>query len=124
MGLPNSHLQILAAIENELQADPTLAATFSAFTSVTQSAGMPATERLGTPKLLTGWRSFWRTGLPAFLGRMIVPVVIMVAVLVIALTTTVAVLSAGDRVRCEPASAGVRAGYATATCTPLRSSGR
>ena len=124
MGLPNNELQILAAIENQLQEDPSLASKFSAFTSVTRSGHMPAAEQLGTPNSLAGWRRSRRTGgVPKFLGRTIVALAAMVAVLVMALEVAlVAVLGVGQN-RCEPAYTAVRGG-AAAACIPLGSGGR
>jgi hypothetical protein len=47
MGLPNSQLQILEAIENELRiTDPGLTCVFFAFNSVTRNQGMPPVEQL------------------------------------------------------------------------------
>jgi hypothetical protein len=113
--LPNSQLQILAAIENELQADPSLGSAFSAFTSVTRSAAMPAAEQLRTPNWVAGWRGSRRMRRTAFLGRMIVPVVAIVAAVVIALTAALAAWPESGRDSCEPAGAAAR--YA-ATCVP------
>jgi hypothetical protein len=62
MGLPNSQLQILAAIDNELQEDQSLAAAFSAFTDVTQSTDMPAAEQLETSNSPAGRRRCRRRG--------------------------------------------------------------
>ena len=55
--LPGSQrhvLAVLAAIQNELQADAELAAAFSAFTSVTFDAAMPEAERLPAGRWLAG----------------------------------------------------------------------
>jgi hypothetical protein len=114
MSLPNSQLQILAAIENELQADPELDSAFLAFTSVTHSAEMPAAEQLAAPGSLTGRRG-WRR-----LGRMIVPLVVLAATFGITLAVVLAALSAGDHTRCGPQGAVVHAGFAL-TCVPLSS---
>lgn len=123
MGLPNSQLQILAAIENELQADPTLTSSFSAFTGATQSAGMPAAEQLGTPNWLTGWRSFQRTE-----RRWSLAVIVLIAsvagIMVITLVMTVVAVSMGDRGGCEPVGAGVPAGNSAVTCPTVGSEGR
>jgi hypothetical protein len=119
MGLPNSELQILAAIENELQADRSLGPFFSTFTLVTRSEGMPAAEQLGTPNSLTGWRSFRRLGLTTFLGRLTVTVAVAV---VTALAAVLVALPGGHQNRCEPAGTALRARYAT-PCVPLGSAG-
>jgi hypothetical protein len=113
MSLPNFQLQILATIENELQADPELDSAFSAFTSVTRSADMPAAEQLA-PDSLTGWR-----GRPR-LRRMIVPLVVLVAAFGITLAVVLGALSVGDQTRCGPQGAIVHAGFAL-TCVPLSS---
>jgi hypothetical protein len=117
MGLPNSQLQILAAIENELQADQNLAAAFLAFTSVTQSADMPAAEQLETPISRTGWRTSLRKGLPTFPGRLIAAIVATAAAVVIALAALLTAVPGGNRNRCGPVDPAFRAGYA-ATCVP------
>lgn len=122
MGLPNSQLQILSAIEKELQADPSLAAAFSAFTSVTRSASMPPAEQLETSNSLTGWQSFRRKWLPTFLGRLTMAIVVIVAAVVIVPAAALVALPGGGQKQCEPADAAVRAGYA-ATCMPLGSGG-
>jgi hypothetical protein len=114
MSLPNFQLQILAAIENELQADPELDSAFSAFTSVTRSADMPAAEQLAAPDSLTGWRGWPR------LSRMIVPLAVLVAAFGITLVVVLAALSAGHQTRCGPQGAIVHAGFAL-TCVPLSS---
>jgi hypothetical protein len=115
MSLPNSQLQILAAIENELQADPELDSAFSAFTKVTLSADMPTAEQLAAPVSLTGWR-----GRPR-LRRMIVPLVVLVAAFGITLAVVLGALSAGHQTRCGPQdTGGVHAGFAL-TCVPVSS---
>jgi ferric-dicitrate binding protein FerR (iron transport regulator) len=86
MGLPYSQLQILTAIEKELQADPQLEPAFCAFTRVTRNASMPATEQLRTPARLTDSRVSRRAGLPTFADGLIMAfaaiVVILLAVLI------------------------------------------
>src|ERR1700757_3409589 len=52
--LSRSHRHVLAAVQNELQADAELAAAFSAFTSVTVGAAMPKIERLPAWRSLAG----------------------------------------------------------------------
>jgi hypothetical protein len=74
MSLPDSQLQILIAIENELQADPELESAFSAFTSVTQDGGMPAAERLGPPDSPSLWGPSWRGELPTFADRLLIAI--------------------------------------------------
>jgi hypothetical protein len=113
MGLPNSQQRILAAIENELQADPDLTAAYSAFAGVPRSAGMPAAGQLRTRDSLTGWRRSGRTGLPPFLSGMIAA---SAAVLLIGLAAVLAaVVSQGGQNGCGPASTG--ASY-PAICVP------
>jgi len=53
-----SQRQVLVAVQSELQADAELAATFSAFTSLTTGAAMPKIERLPAWRTLAGWRAF------------------------------------------------------------------
>lgn len=65
MSLPSSQRRILMTIENELQADPELAATFLAFAHGARQAAMPATEQLAARE----WRRFWRPA-SAFLDRL------------------------------------------------------
>jgi len=103
MGLANSQRHILAAIQDELQADPDLAASFSAFASVTRGTGMPEAEQLA------GWRRFRLVGLLALLDRHILLAVAIVACLATALTLVLAAASPGSRnYRCEPFSASTR----------------
>jgi hypothetical protein len=106
--LPGSQqhvLAVLAAIQNELQADAELAAAFSAFTSVTFGAAMPEAERLPARGALAGWRRCRR----AFLNRRIMPVVAVVAALVAMLALGLAMAltasSPGGQTRCDPAYA-------------------
>jgi hypothetical protein len=73
MGFPNGQLQILAAIENELQEDPSLAAAFSAFTSVTRDADMP------------GRRTSRSVGVPTFPGQPLMALAALAAAVLIAL---------------------------------------
>jgi hypothetical protein len=127
MGMPNSQLQILAAIENELQEDPSLAAAFSAFTSATQDADIPAAEQLGTPDSLPGWRTSRSMGLPTFLGQPLVALVAFAAfaaaAVLIALAALFAAAPGGGRHRCEPVDPAFRTGR-EATCVPLGPRGR
>jgi hypothetical protein len=97
--LPSSRSRrhILAAVQNELQADAELAAAFSAFTSVTVGAAMPKIERLPAWRSVAGWR--------AFLKRRIVLIVVVGAALVAALALALAASSAGRPTRCDPAYA-------------------
>lgn len=120
MSLPNSQLQILAEIEDRLQADPSLVSVFSAFNSVTHSARMPAVEQLSlTPQWPAGWRRSRRAGSPTFFRRLILPLVPIVAVLAIALTVTLAVAGPGTtRSGCVPRSAAAHTDYAE-TCAPV-----
>jgi hypothetical protein len=126
MSLPDSQQQILAAIENELQQDASLVSKFSAFTSVTRSAGMPASEQLGAPNSLTRWRSFRRMKSPMFLDRMMLPMVFAIVALMaagaIALAVVVTALAAGGQNHCAPAGTAASAGHA-ATCASLGSGG-
>jgi len=100
-----SQRHVLAAIRNELQADSNLAASFSAFTSVTSGAAMPKAERLPARSTLPGWRRCCR----AVLNRRIMPVVAVVAALVAVLALGLAVAltasSPGGQTRCDPAYA-------------------
>jgi hypothetical protein len=92
-----SRRHVLAAIQNELQADAELAAAFSAFTSVTAGAAMPKIERLSARSRLAGWRAFlkWR----------IMLVVGVVAGLVAVLALALAASSPAGQTRCDPAYA-------------------
>ena len=74
MSLPDSQLQILNAIEHELQADPELESAFSAFTSVTRDGSMPAAERLGPPDSPSLWRPSCRAGSPTFADRLLIAI--------------------------------------------------
>lgn len=95
--LSSSQQHVLAAVQNELQADAELATAFSAFTSVTAGTAMPKTERLPALSLLGGRR--------AFLKRRIMLVVIVVAVLGPVLALALAACSAGRQTGCDPAYA-------------------
>ena len=95
--LSGSQRHVLAAIQNELQADAELAAAFSAFTSVTAGAAMPKTERLPARSTLAGWR--------AFLKRRIMLVAVVGAALVAVLALALAASSAGRQTGCDPAYA-------------------
>jgi hypothetical protein len=119
MGLPNSRRHILAAIEDELQEDPDLAASFSAFTSVTRGATMPAVEQLRLRRWLASWRSLWRVGAPALTNGQVVFVVAVIAALAVGLTIALAVvLPGGHQDRCEPAYASARTCYAIRQVPP------
>jgi len=102
--LSRSQRHVLAAIQNELQADADLAASFSAFTSVTLGAAMPKAERLSAPNTLAGWRRC-----RAFLNRRIMLVVAAVAasatVLALGLALALTASSPGGQTRCDPAYA-------------------
>jgi hypothetical protein len=93
--LSRSQRHVLAAIQNELQADADLAASFSAFASVTLGTAMPKAERLparGTlPGWRRGWRRCWRHCWRALLNRRIMPAVAVVAALAAALAVALAV---------------------------------
>lgn len=103
MGLANSQRHILAAIQDELQADPDLAASFSAFASVTRGTVMPEAEQLA------GWRRFWRVVLLTFLDRHILIAVATVACLATVLTLLLAAASPGNHAyRCEAFSVSAR----------------
>ena len=95
--LSGSQRHVLAAIQNELQADAELAAAFSAFAGVTAGAAMPKAERLPARSTLTGWR--------AFLKRRIMIVVAAVAALAAVLALALAASSAGRQTPCDPAYA-------------------
>ncbi len=119
MGLPNSQRHILVATENELQADHDLAAAFSAFTSVTRGAAMPAVEQLPPRRWRASWRSLWRVGSPAFTHRQIVLLVATMAALAAGLTTALAAaLPGGHQDRCQPAYASARMCYAIPQVPP------
>jgi hypothetical protein len=72
--MPDSQLQILIAIEHELQADPQLESAFSAFTSVTRDGSMPAAERLGPPDSPSLWRPCGRAGSSTFADRLLIAI--------------------------------------------------
>jgi hypothetical protein len=96
--LSGSQRHVIAAIQNELQADAELAAAFSAFTSVTAGAAMPKVERLPARSTLAGWRTF--------LKRRIMLVAAVVAALVAVLALVLAAASSsGGQTRCDPAYA-------------------
>jgi hypothetical protein len=119
MGLPNSRRHILAAIEDELQADPDLAASFSAFTSATRGAVMPAVEQLRPRRWLASWRSLWRVGAPALTNGQVVFAAAMMVALAAGLTVALAVaLPGGHQDRCEPAYASTRTCYAIPQVPP------
>jgi hypothetical protein len=104
--LARSQRHVLAAIRSELQADTDLAASFSAFTSVTFGAAMPEAERLPAWSTLAGWRRCCR----AFLNRRSMPVVALVAafaaMLALGLTVALTASSPGEQqTRCDPAYA-------------------
>lgn len=102
LGLPGSQRHVLAAIQDDLQADTDLAAAFSAFTSATVGAAMPKTERMPTWSRLADWRRCCR----AFLNRRIM---LVVAVLVPSAALVALALAASSpgaqQTRCEPAYA-------------------
>jgi hypothetical protein len=92
---------VLAAIENELQADADLAAAFSAFTSVTYGAAIPKAERLPARSMLAGWRGCCR-----ILNRRIMLVVAVMAPLAAILALVLAASSPGAQpTGCAPAYA-------------------
>jgi hypothetical protein len=92
---------VLATIENELQADPDLAAAFSAFTSVTFGAAIPKAERLPAWSMLAGWRGCCRV-----LNRRIMLVVAVMAPLAAMLALVLAASSPGVQpAGCDPAYA-------------------
>jgi len=100
--LPSSRRHVLAAIQNELQADAELAAAFSAFTSVTFGAAMPKAERLSARSTLAGWRGCCR----AFLSRRIMFVVALVVALAAVVALALAASSPGrQQTSCDPAYA-------------------
>ena len=93
---------VLAAIQNELQADAELAAAFSAFTSATVGAAMPKTERLPAWSRLADWRRCCR----AFLNRRIMLVVAVLVPFAALVALALAASSPGaQQTRCEPAYA-------------------
>jgi hypothetical protein len=122
MGLPNSQLQILAEIEQELQADQGLADQFSDFTSVTLRAGLPAAERLGAPNSRTGWRNSGRPGLLSSHSRLVMTFLGIVAGLLITLVTLSVTMSGDGRNRCEPVNPAFHVSY-TMPCVPPGSGG-
>ena len=95
--MSRSQRHVLAAVQDELQADAELAAVFSAFTSVTVGAAMPKFERLPTWRSLAAWR--------AFLKRRIVLIAVLGAALVAVLALALAAASAGRQTGCDPAYA-------------------
>jgi hypothetical protein len=100
--LSGSQRHVRVAIQNELQADPELAASFSAFTSVTSGAAMPKTERLPTWSMLAGWRRCRR----AFLNRRVMLVVAVLVPFAALVALALAASSPGaQQTRCEPAYA-------------------
>jgi hypothetical protein len=110
--LSGSQRRVLAAIQNELQADADLAAAFSAFTSVTSGADIPKAERLSARNTLAGWRRCCR----AFLNRRITLVVAVVAApaALLALGLALALTASspgGQQTGCEPAYAFASACY-------------
>jgi hypothetical protein len=102
LGLSGSQRHVLAAIQDDLQADTDLAAAFSAFTSATVGAAMPKTERLLAWSRLTDWRRCCR----AFLNRRIMLVVAVLVPFAALVALAVAESSPGaQQARCEPAYA-------------------
>jgi hypothetical protein len=100
--LSGSQQHVLAAIQNELQADAELSAAFSAFTSVTCGAAMPKAEQLPARSTLAGWRRCCR----AFLNRRIMLVVAVVAALAAVVALALAASSPGrQQTSCDPAFA-------------------
>jgi hypothetical protein len=119
MGLPNSQRHILAAAENELQADHDLGAAFSAFTSVTRGGAMPTVEQLSRWRWMASRRSLWRVGSPAFTHRQIVLLVAMMAAVAVGLTTALAAaLAGGHQDRCQLAYPSARMCYAIPQISP------
>jgi len=102
LGLSGSQRHVLAAIQDDLQADTDLAAAFSAFTSATVGAAMPKTERLPAWSRLAGWRRCCR----AFLNRRIMLVVAVLVPFAALVALALAASSPGaQQTRCEPAYA-------------------
>ena len=96
-----SQRHVLAAIQNELQADADLAAAFSAFTSVSFGAAIPKAERLPAWSMLAGWRGCCRV-----LNRRIMLVVAVMAPLTAMLVLVLAASSPGVQpAGCDPAYA-------------------
>lgn len=93
MGSPNSRRQILAAIEKELQADPSFASAFCAFKTVTRSEGMPPAEQRPTPDPQAGRRSLRRREQPDCLDPLIMYIMATLILMVAALTTVLAMCS-------------------------------
>jgi hypothetical protein len=106
--LARSQRHVLAAIQNELQADADLAAAFSAFTSVTFGAVMPKAERLPARSTLAGSRRCYRAFLSWRIMFVVAAVAALAAVLALAL---VASSPGGQQTRCEPAYAFASACY-------------
>src|SRR6516164_168245 len=102
LGLPGSQRHVLAAIQDDLQAETELAAAFSAFNSATVGAAMPKTERLPACSRLAGWRHCCR----AFLNRRIMLVVAALVPSAALVALALAASSPGaQQTRCEPAYA-------------------
>ena len=102
LGLSGSQRHVLAAIQDDLQADTELAAAFSAFNSATVGAAMPKTERLPACSRLAGWRHCCR----AFLNRRIMLVVAVLVPCAALVALALAASSPGSQqTRCEPAYA-------------------
>ena len=102
LGLSGSQRHVLAAIQDDLQADTELAAAFSLFTSATSGAAMPRIERLPTWRTLAGWRA----GCRALLNRRIMLVVAVLVPFAALVALALAASSLGaQQTRCEPAYA-------------------
>ena len=98
--LPGSQRNVLAAIQNELQADAELTAGFSAFASVTSGTAMPKTERLPAWSALAGRRRLGR----AFLNwRIMLGVAVMASFAGMLAWALAASSPGGQQARCEPA---------------------
>ena len=98
-------LAVLAAIQNELQADAELAAAFSAFTSVTFGAAMPKAEQLPARSTLAGWRRCCRAALNRRIMLVVAVMAALATVLALGLTLALTASSPGGRTRCDPAFA-------------------
>ena len=92
MSSPDGQRRILAAIENELRADPTFAAAFRDFSGASRHRGEPE-----------------------FPGRLIMCMLVTMTLVVVALTVLLAAWAAVHQRPCTPAHAASRA-PAAATC--------
>jgi hypothetical protein len=125
--LSGSQRHVLAAIQNELQADTELVAAFSLFTSATSSAAMPRIERLPTWRTLAGWRAGCRALLNWRIMLVVAVLAPLAAVAALALTASPpggaadslrACPCARARVPCDVQGSGQRGRAASARSRP------